>query len=108
MGIFSSKITYESLETKKEEILEYGNSVVEKYFTELFDAEIDPDLYPEPVQEDSDLEEEVTEEEVTEGGFREIDTDDYCSKYFYVEEDNYFISLSHRTDTEILQVSNIL
>jgi len=82
MGIFSSKITYESLETKKEEILEYGNSVVEKYFTELFDAEIDPDLYPEPVQEDSDLEEEVTE-----GGFREIDTDDYCSKYFYVEED---------------------
>ena len=35
MGIFSSKITYESLENKKEEILEYGNSVVEKYFTEL-------------------------------------------------------------------------
>ena len=82
MGIFSSKITYDSLETKKEEILEYGNSVVEKYFTELFDAEIDPDLYPEPVQEDT-----VPEEEVTEGGFREIDTDDYCSKYFYVEED---------------------
>lgn len=83
MGIFSSKITYKDLETKKEEILEYGNSVVEKYFTELFDAEIDPDLYPEPVQEDTVPE----EEEVTEGGFREIDTDDYCSKYFYVEED---------------------
>ena len=83
MGIFSSKITYETLETKKEEILEYGNSVVEKYFTELFDAEIDPDLYPEPVQEDTVPE----EEEATEGGFREIDTDDYCSKYFYVEED---------------------
>ena len=83
MGIFSSKITYESLETKKEEILEYGNSVVEKYFTELFDAEIDPDLYPEPVQENIVIE----EEEITEGGFREIDTDDYCSKYFYIEED---------------------
>jgi len=77
MGLFNKKITYKSLKNEKEKILQFGNLIVEQYFTKLFNNNIDQNINNQSNEENIYL---------NNNGFPEINTSDYCSKNFYIKK----------------------